>query len=244
MINVSVTEYSAGYVTAVANTDNQGIAKGDFFVFAFTYAYSGSVPTSGTYTLSGESTTSASLYFYTSPTLFNPSKPLSNLLYSDTYSGGNKSHDNFIGQVTYGTAATTLTMSMNTSYWNSQGIFGPPTQAQYPLVVTLNNPTQGSDFGAPYSSTFLPLPDSTTLNTYFTTTQNLSALKPTGSLVWDFGSNEPVVDGIVYWTWDQGGPTPQFVPEPAGMVMGTIAMAIGGAFFALSRLRRRRLASS
>jgi len=253
-ITSTVTEFSAGYVTNVNATAtlDQGVVKNDFMVIAYTYSYSGSVPASGDYNLSGTPTALA-LYFYQSPSDFKPSSPTSGIVYADTYAPKN-TENYFNAQVAanqtvningVATTATTLQMSLDTSYWTSRGIYfktGPPAVAA-PMVVTLYNTSQMSDFGANYSAGFLPLPDTTTLNSYFTATQTASKLTPTGTLTWDPWGNTPSIDGNFYWTWQQGSPPPIFfssVPEPSALIMGVMAIAMGAAGFYVSRRKQLR----
>jgi len=234
------------YVPASFTNNHPTVVAGDWLVGTFSYLPVAETKNTGLYNYTGSANTSGyvptfSLSIYT-VTSNNGIITLASQVYTDSFTGNTgPPADYYAIQITYHAAGpypagSTMNVMSDSVAFQSQ----PFSKTGVPAInLSLTNPTNGYDAtSGVYTSSNLPLPDQTTLSNDFSSyasgtpgyggkTQGLFTYDPDGTSI--------LAD--VDYTWNpnlQGQPT-FMIPEPSGLVMGLLAIAVCTAGFSVSR---------
>ncbi len=236
------------YVPSSFTTAHPQVVAGDWVVGTFSYApLSGK---NGLYNYTGSDNTSGyvptfSMAIYTVTTK-NGVVTLQSQVYSDAFTGNTGPNaDYYAIQITYHAAgpypagSTMNVMSDSVAFQDE-----PYSKTGVPAInLSLTNPTNGYD-STPnvYTASNLPLPDQTTLtddfSSYASGTPGYGG-KLQGVFTYDPDGTSLLAN--VNYTWNpnvQGQPT-FYIPEPPGLVMGVLAIAVCTAAFSISRRKLR-----
>jgi hypothetical protein len=204
-LSASIVSYNYSGTVVMVSSQAQtatGVKVGDTLTGSFTYdsTQSGS---GGLYTFTGSSKVHSFAF-----KVFNSAGAQ---VFSDQYSGNVTAY--YAIQLAFSSSTgTSMDIMGDTIYKQGLGVTGPGPPPAFSL--TLSNPTNAGG----YSATHLPLPDTTLIKNFISTTAVLN--------------------------WDPSGQTIEAlvnIPEPSGLVLGSIAIAtwVGGCVIV-----RRRLGAS
>ncbi|MGO9467802.1 MAG: hypothetical protein ACLQIB_49700 [Isosphaeraceae bacterium] len=249
---VAIMDSFAGQITYVPASftaaNHPYVVAGDWIVGTFSYEPVAQTKGSpGLYNYTGSANTSGYVptFSFAIYTVTNNAGviTLQNQVLTDSFTGNTLGPaDYYAVQLTYhaagtsSTSGTTLNVKADSVAFQSSPF---STTGTAPINFTLYNPTNAFDTtpGA-YTSSNLPLPDQTTLTGDFASSNG----KSQGVFTYDPGGTSIITD--ITYTWNPYTQfQPQFmVPEPPGLVLGLLAIAICTAGFGVSR-RRRQLAA-
>ncbi len=247
---VAIADSFAGQITYVPPSftaaNHPLVVAGDWVVGSFSYLpVSQTKGSLGLYNYTGPANTSGYVPTFTFSiyTVTNNAGviTLQNQVFTDSFTGNTAAPaDYYAIQLAYHAAGTSsksgTTMDVKADSIAFQS--APFSATGVPAIdLTLYNPTNHLDpaQGTGYTSTSLPLPDQATLTNYFASSNG----KSQGLFTYDPDGTSILTD--VTYTWDpntQSQPQFMMIPEPPGVVMGLLAIAICTAGFCVSRCKQ------
>ncbi len=221
------------------------VVAGDWVVGSFTYLPVAQTKGSlGLYNYTGTANTSGYVPTFTFSiyTVTNNAGviTLKSQVFTDSFTGNTAAPaDYYAIQLAYhpagstSTSGTTMDIKADSIAFQSSPFSSTGKAA---IDLTLYNPTNHLDpaQGTGYTSSFLPLPDQVTLSNFFVSSNG----KSQGVFTYDPDGTSVITDVTYIWNPNTQSQPQLMVPEPPGLVMGLLAIAICTAVFCVSRRRQ------